>query len=165
MKLKIVTGLIALAMAGVGCTDGEPGTPTETITVTETVTETITPTDAASEPAADSCDSLTNGEELAFIFVTSPAPGAEIAGDTIGVEGCSNTNEAGYLWELVDRDGNVVTDGNGTASCGTGCVGTFSFDIAHELSGRQVAYVHVFDLSAEDNSRELETVIPVIVGS
>lgn len=165
MQRRIAIGIVALALVGAACTDAEPGQPAETITVTETVTETVTPTDSAPTPAGDSCETLSNGEELAFIFVTSPAPGAEISGDTIAVEGCSNTFEAAYQWELSDRDGNVVVDGNGSASCGTGCVGTFSFDITHGLSGRQVAYIHVFDLSAEDGSRELETVIPVIVGS
>jgi hypothetical protein len=170
MKVQIASAALLLALAGAACggESDEPGEPGETITVTETVTETVTvPATDGTEtpsPSGTSCDTLDNGEELAFIFVSSPLAGAQVSGDTITVEGCSNTFEAGYTWELVDRDGNVVADGFGQATCGTGCVGTFSFDITHGLSERQVVYIHVFDLSAEDGSRELESVVPVVVG-
>lgn len=170
--------LATLALVAVGCGQQpsvEAGAaspvPAETITVTETVTAAApTPTeDDTSEPAeqptgndTDTCDELRGGEQLGFIFVTSPTPGQTV-GRRFTVEGCSNSYEATYVYELVDRDGRVLDDGFGTASCGTGCVGDFSFTVKADVDERQVLTLRVFSESAEDGSEQDVNSIPVVI--
>lgn len=111
--------------------------------------------------AADPC----TGPELesaAFIFVTSPAPGESFAsGDT--VRGCSNVFEATHEWELLDGDGAVLADGFGTASCGTGCVGTFTFAVDYTVDEQQVGTLRVFASSPRDGSETHVNAIPLVL--
>lgn len=156
--LALVLGAGALA----ACADGGAGqaepAPTVTVTVTEEATDAPTD-DVSSATALDVCnrDGL---DGMAFIFVTSPTPGAPFSeGDT--AEGCSNTFEAGYAYELLDREGAVLDEGFGTATCGSGCVGTFSFPVSFTVDEPQVGTLRVFAESAEDGSQIAVNAIPV----
>jgi hypothetical protein len=164
-----LVAIAALTACG-GAADDEGATPAPTVTVT--VTETATPAPAEDpSPTAEPSPAPTgvSGEDPcaaggleghAFIFVTSPAPGAELAsGDT--VEGCSNTFEATYQYELLDRDGTVLDEGFGTASCGSGCVGEFDFTLDFSVDEETVGTLRVFAESARDGSEELVNAIPV----
>lgn len=163
--------LAALALVACGTASEEDGeataepAPTVTVTVTETVTPsepaTPEPTATATPTPVDVC--ATPGlDQQAFIFVTAPAPGVAFSsGDT--VEGCSNLFEAAYQWELVDNQQTVLDSDFGTASCGTGCVGTFSFTPTFSVSQVTVGHIRVWADSPEDGSPQFLTAIPVLL--
>lgn len=142
-----------LVLAGCGA-DGEPAAaPTPTVTVTETVT---------ASPGPGPCQQLGIGENvpLRVLFVTSPRSGEAVT-SPFTVEGCTNAFEATYSWELVDGEGQVLAEDHGTASCGTGCLGSLSFEVTAGVEQEQVVTLRVFTISARDGSVQDLTAIPV----
>jgi hypothetical protein len=63
------------------------------------------------------------------ITVTSPRPGARVHAP-FTVRGVADVFEAGLTFKLLDASGRELGSGASSASCGTGCPGTFSFQIA-----------------------------------
>lgn len=147
--------------------EGPAGTepaPQETVTVTETVTpDSPSSTEEAAPAAADVCAEQEGLAEQAFIFVTTPVPGEQVA-NPFTVRGCANTFEANVQWRLVDRDGAAVTEGHTTATCGTGCVGTFEFEVRYPEAEPRILTLEVYEASAEDGSVQLLNAIPVRTG-
>lgn len=154
----------ALALTAAACDTGtSTADPEPAPTVTVTVTETPDPGPTATPVATgDPCDDLVGGETLAFVFVTSPAPGTMVS-DGFSFSGCANAFEATYGWRLEDANGAVLANGFGTASCGTGCVGTFTTPVAFTVSQVQVGALVVFTSSAEDGSEQDVNVIPLVL--
>ncbi len=165
MKQFLASAAIgALVLAGCSTDPGASPTPTETITETVTATPTATPTPTSTSAPVDVCASLpSTADQLAFIFVSAPAPGT-IVSDGFTVTGCSNSFEASYQWDVQDHDGVVIDDGFGTASCGTGCVGTFSFTVVLDSvpTTQTVISLRVFESSARDGSPVHVNTIPLI---
>ncbi len=62
------------------------------------------------------------------ITVVSPAPGASVQAP-FTVRGVADVFEAGLTFRLLDAAGHELSSGATSASCGTGCPGTFSFQI------------------------------------
>jgi hypothetical protein len=62
------------------------------------------------------------------ITVVSPAPGASVQAP-FTVRGVADVFEAGLTFKLLDAAGHELSSGATSASCGTGCPGTFSFQI------------------------------------
>jgi hypothetical protein len=62
------------------------------------------------------------------ITVTSPQPGARVRAP-FTVRGVADVFEAGLSYKLLDAAGRELGAGATSASCGTGCPGTFSFTI------------------------------------
>jgi Sporulation and spore germination/Immunoglobulin-like domain of bacterial spore germination len=62
------------------------------------------------------------------ISVTSPRPGARVQAP-FTVRGVADVFEAGLTLKLLDAQGHELSSGASSASCGTGCPGTFSFTI------------------------------------
>jgi sporulation and spore germination protein/immunoglobulin-like protein involved in spore germination len=60
------------------------------------------------------------------ISVTSPRPGARVQAP-FTVRGVADVFEAGLTFKLLDAQGHELGSGASSASCGTGCPGTFSF--------------------------------------
>lgn len=159
-----LTLALAAALVAAGCADGdEPDAPAPTVTVTETVTaappangpDDGTPPDVCQEALEE------GGEGLAFVFVTEPVPGQAVQ-PGFTVAGCSNSFEATYQWELLARDGSVLAEGFGTATCGTGCVGDLSFTVGDwSVDAEQVGTLRVFTASAEDGSELEVNAIPL----
>jgi spore germination protein GerM len=83
---------------------------------------------------------------LPVIVVESPAPGSEIQSGT-KVTGSANVFEANVLYELVGGD-HVFDEGFTTATCGTGCRGTFSFRLRFQVDEPLDATLVVFDSDA-----------------
>ncbi|MBW3620515.1 MAG: Gmad2 immunoglobulin-like domain-containing protein [Actinobacteria bacterium] len=178
MRRARVTAMAVIAAVGLTACGGgqEPDegeaapAPTVTVTVTETATpaeaepleESPTPTPAETTTSTpDPCDAP-GLDGFAFIFVTTPTVGAPVSdGDT--VEGCSNAFEATYQYELLDGDQAVLDSGFGTATCGTGCVGDFSFTLDFSVSQATVGYLRVYASSAQDGSDTLVNSIPVLL--
>lgn len=167
----VAASVVALALTLAACGDGddapEAPQPTVTVTVTETATPTppSSPSPAAPTAGADPCETIEPfGAQIAFIVVSKPTPGAVLEpGDT--VEGCGNTFEAAYQWELLDGHGNRLAGDAGMMTCGNGCFGEFSFtaDFA-AVDSQQVGTLRVFETSAEDGSQVHVNAIPVLLG-
>ncbi len=84
-----------------------------------------------------------------LIFVESPLAGASVESPFF-VGGESNTFEAGVEYRLETADGTLLVDGFATATCGTGCWGTFEFAIDYALPDGGPGVLVVFESSAED---------------
>jgi hypothetical protein len=83
---------------------------------------------------------------LPAIVVESPAPGEEIRSG-FKVTGSANVFEATVLYELVGGD-HVFDEGFTTATCGTGCRGTYSFRLRFDVNRPLDATLVVFDSDA-----------------
>jgi len=62
------------------------------------------------------------------ITVTSPRPGTSVHAP-FTVTGVADVFEAGIRYRLLDASGHELGSGESSASCGSGCPGTFSFQI------------------------------------
>jgi Sporulation and spore germination/Immunoglobulin-like domain of bacterial spore germination len=80
---------------------------------------------------------------LPAIVVTKPAPAARVSSGVV-VSGTANVFEANVSVEVLDENGHALAKTFTTASCGTGCVGTFSvpvrFDVTREQHGTIVVH-------------------------
>jgi len=99
-------------------------------------------------------------DQLPAIFVDRPAWGASL-GNPGTVSGEANVFEATFQVALLDaRDRTLVTK-TVTASCGTGCWGTFRTSLAYSVGSAQWGTLRVFELSAQDGSPTNVTEYPV----
>lgn len=98
--------------------------------------------------------SLTRGSYdflLPPIIVEEPFDGQRV-GRTFELSGIANVFEANVSWRLTDPDGNVFKEGFVTATCGSGCWGTFEDRISLERVPGKTIFLEVFQASAEDGS-------------
>jgi spore germination protein GerM len=86
---------------------------------------------------------------MPLIFVEAPLAGTTVE-SPIMVLGESNTFEAGVEYRLETADGTLLADGFSTATCGTGCWGTFELTIDYVLPDGGSGVLVVFESSAED---------------
>ena len=100
---------------------------------------------------------------LPAILVESPQIGEKI-GNPVTVSGTANVFEANVTVEIVDANGKVVGSTFTTATCGTGCRGTFSVELPYEVSSatRGLIIVHDDD-AAGTGSFPNEVRIPVVL--
>jgi germination protein M len=83
---------------------------------------------------------------LPLIFVDRPAWGAALLNPG-RVTGLANVNEAQFRITLLDRHNKVLVDVPVTASCGTGCWGTFDVTLRYDVSSAQWGTMRVWDIS------------------
>jgi hypothetical protein len=88
-------------------------------------------------------------DQLPAIFVDRPAWGASLGNPGI-VSGEANVFEATFQVELLDARGRTVGEKTVTASCGTGCWGTFRTSLAYTVPSAQWGTLRVFEPSAQD---------------
>jgi spore germination protein GerM len=101
-------------------------------------------------------------DQLNSVIVDSAVTGS---GDSpLNVTGIANVFEATVSLQLVDLDGTVVYEDFTTASCGTGCWGSFSFHIEGFDFESRPLNLKVFWNSAEDGSPSDVVSIPVSWG-
>ncbi|MCC6224663.1 MAG: GerMN domain-containing protein [Thermoleophilia bacterium] len=93
-------------------------------------------------------------------LVETPAVGDTVT-SPLRLSGTSNVFEATSNYELLDAAGNVLAEGFVTASCGTGCRGTFDVEVPFADTGEANGTLLVFELSAEDGSRVNVVEIPL----
>jgi hypothetical protein len=98
-------------------------------------------------------------DQAPAILVESPLPGDEVT-SPLRVRGTANTFEATVEWALRDAAGTRLVGGFTTATCGTGCRGTFA--IEHALPGTGPATLRVFERSAKDGSVTKLVEIPLV---
>jgi hypothetical protein len=92
-------------------------------------------------------------DQLPAIFMDRPAWGASL-GNPGRVSGIANVFEATFRVALFDAKGRELLDKQVMASCGTGCWGTFSTDLAYAVDKAQYGVLRVYDLSARDGTPE-----------
>ncbi len=100
-------------------------------------------------------------EQAPAILVERPTPGARIVGP-LRIGGTANTFEATVSWEVVAPDGSILGSGFTTATCGTGCRG--SFTVVEPVDGSGPATLRVFERSAEDGSKTKVVEVPIELG-
>lgn len=99
-------------------------------------------------------------DQLPAIFVDRPAWGASLGNPGI-VSGEANVFEASFQVELLDARGRTIVGKTVTASCGTGCWGTFRTSLAYTVNTAQWGTLRVFEPSAKDGSPTNVTEYPV----
>lgn len=99
---------------------------------------------------------------LASITVESPAAGDEVS-SPLRVAGSANVFEATVQLRLVTREGRVVTETFTTATCGTGCRGTYEEELRFSVAERTEAYLEAYEASAEDGSEINLVRVPIVL--
>ena len=92
-------------------------------------------------------------EHLPSVFVERPTWGATLE-DPVRVSGIANVFEAVFFVQVRDEDGRSLAKERVTASCGTGCWGSFDVSIPYDFSGGQSGSLVTYNLSAKDGSIE-----------
>ena len=90
-------------------------------------------------------------DQLPEIFVDRPAFGAAI-GNPARVTGNANVFEATLRLAILDGSGKTLVDKMVTATCGTGCRGTFDVTLQYDVSKAQWGTVRAYYGSAKDGS-------------
>ena len=99
-------------------------------------------------------------DQLPAIFVDRPAWGASL-GNPGTVSGEANVFEATFQVELLDAGGRTLLGKTVSASCGTGCWGSFRTSLAYSVDRAQWGTLRVFESSAQDGSPVNVTEYPV----
>jgi Sporulation and spore germination/Immunoglobulin-like domain of bacterial spore germination len=90
-------------------------------------------------------------DQLPAIFVDRPAFGAAI-GNPARITGTANVFEASFLLTILDGSGRVLAEEVVTATCGTGCRGTFDATIRYSVDQAQWGTLRAWNGSAQDGS-------------
>jgi Sporulation and spore germination/Immunoglobulin-like domain of bacterial spore germination len=83
-------------------------------------------------------------ELLPAILVTSPALNQSVDSPVV-IRGSANVFEANVSIEILDEEGNVLAETFTTATCGTGCRGTFRTRVPYEIDAEQMGTIVVHD--------------------
>ena len=81
---------------------------------------------------------------LPAILVTGPALN-QVVDSPILIRGSANVFEANVGLQILDADGNVLVETFTTATCGTGCRGTFRTRVAYDVDEEQTGTIVVHD--------------------
>lgn len=90
-------------------------------------------------------------DQGAPIVVDAPKADEELTSPAV-ISGTANVFEATVSYKIVTESGDVVAKGFTTATCGSGCRGTYSVTVPFEVEEPTGGTVHVFESSAEDGS-------------
>jgi germination protein M len=88
---------------------------------------------------------------LPAIFVDQPTWGGELASPG-RITGLANVFEAQFQVQVLDGSRRVLAEAPVTASCGTGCWGTFDVTVHYRVPTAQWGTLRVFDASPKDGS-------------
>ena len=92
-------------------------------------------------------------DQLGAIFVDDPAWGATLR-SPLHLSGLADVFEAQFRFRLLDADGRSLADGAITASCGSGCLGTYQVEVPFNVTTSTQGRLQVFDPSEVDGSPE-----------
>ncbi len=101
-------------------------------------------------------------EQSPQILVERPVLG-DVVTSPLQLQGTANTFEANFEYEVLAPDGTKLAGTFVTATCGTGCRGTFDEQITFDEGGLDAITLIVLERSAEDGSRTNEVRIPLDV--
>lgn len=99
-------------------------------------------------------------DQLPAIFVDRPAWGG-VLGNPARATGMANVFEATFRVQVLDAGGRALADAPVTATCGTGCWGTFDVTIPYHVGRAGWGTLRVFEPSAKDGSAASVTEYPV----
>jgi germination protein M len=100
-------------------------------------------------------------ELLPTILVTSPALGQEVSTPVL-ITGSANVFEANVSVQILDENDEVIAETFTTATCGTGCRGTYRVSVPYEVDSAQDGTIVVHDDDAAGTGRPPHEVrIPV----
>jgi sporulation and spore germination protein/immunoglobulin-like protein involved in spore germination len=99
-------------------------------------------------------------DELPAMFVDRPAYGAAI-GNPGPISGNADVFEAQFRLSILDGAGKVLVDQPVTASCGSGCRGTFQQTVGYAVGKAQWGTLRVYDPSEKDGSPQSVREYPV----
>ncbi len=96
------------------------------------------------------------------IVLESVKPGDEVT-SPVTIAGFANVFEANVTIRILDANGDELNLKFTTATCGSGCWGDFSEDVAFEVTEEQEGRIEVLTYSAEDGSERDLISIPVVL--
>ena len=100
---------------------------------------------------------------LPAIEVAKPSPDAHVT-SPVTVSGTANVFEANVSIEVLDANGNAVGKTFTTASCGTGCRGTYSTAVSFKVEREQQGTIVVHDDDAAGTGKPPHVVrVPVVL--
>jgi hypothetical protein len=111
----------------------------------------LTQTDANGQDLDGPATRADYGDQMGPLFVDSPAWGATLH-SPIRLSGLADVFEAQFRFRLLDDQGRSLADGQLTASCGTGCLGTYGVEVPFSVQASTAGRLQVFDLSEQDGS-------------
>jgi Immunoglobulin-like domain of bacterial spore germination len=155
---RLVFGLITFAVLLTACSGVEDVGDVLDSNGSPTASPTPTPT---AEPTDEPSPEPTDGEKPAIV-VRIPVPGEEI-GSPVNVAGTADVFEATVSIRILDANGQEIAAAVTTATCGTGCRGTYSERIFFFTEERQEGTIEVFESSAMDGSPLNVVRIPVVL--
>jgi germination protein M len=97
------------------------------------------------------------------ILVETPAVG-DVATSPLRLQGTANTFEANFEYEVLAPGGKKLASHFVTATCGTGCRGTFDETVPFDPGDAETVTLAVFERSAKDGSRINEVRIRLPLG-
>jgi Immunoglobulin-like domain of bacterial spore germination len=126
-----LVALLVVAVAMAACSSGSQSgaDPSATSSPSPTISSSPTP-----KPA---------------IVVTSPRSGDEVS-SPVSIDGNADVFEATVSIDILDSAGKPIVRTFTTASCGTGCRGTFSKAVRFTVDTTQPGTIRVYESSAED---------------
>ena len=94
------------------------------------------------------------------IVVTSPRPGDQVS-SPVRIRGNADVFEATVSIDILDSAGNRIVRTFTTATCGTGCRGSFSKAVRFTVDTTQPGTIRVYESSAKDGKPINVVDIPV----
>ncbi|TCC00361.1 spore gernimation protein [Micromonospora zingiberis] len=98
------------------------------------------------------------------VVVTEPVIGARVT-SPITVTGNADVFEATVSVRVVDAAGRQLATGFTTATCGTGCRGSYRLTIGYRLARAQSGTIEAYEVSAADGSRTKLVAVPVTLAA
>lgn len=130
----------------------------------EDVTDPLSPSASGSptsSPTTEPSPEPGDGEKPPIV-VRTPVDDDEIV-SPVTIAGTADVFEATVSIRILDESGAELASTFTTATCGTGCRGTYSEDVFFFVERRQAGMIEVFESSAEDGSQLNLVSIPVVL--
>jgi hypothetical protein len=99
-------------------------------------------------------------DQLPWILVETPGIGQRVS-SPVRISGSANVFEATVSIAILDEQGRTVASTFTTATCGTGCRGTYSTDVLYDVGTTQPGTIRCYEVSAMDGSPIHVVDIPV----
>ena len=119
---------------------------------------------SAGEPVGGPVRRSDYADLLALIVVSDPVVGQRVS-SPVTVAGTANVFEATVSLRLLDASGREIATRFTTATCGSGCRGNWSMSVPYRLGRTQRGTVQVYEVSAEDGSRQHVVNVPVMLSA
>jgi hypothetical protein len=119
---------------------------------------------SAGQPVAAPVRRSDYADLLPLIVVSDPVVGQRVS-SPVTVTGTANVFEATVSLRLLDASGREIATRFTTATCGSGCRGSWSVSVPYRLARTQRGTVQVYEVSAQDGSRQHIVNVPVMLAA